>query len=291
VGRFVGLAVVVALAALLAASQAAADAAFEDPAADQLNTVDLVAPDITGVQVSNTRDGLITIRVTIGNYEALPPHSTIALLFDLDRNMATGDQGFENTVSHVVDPTGQEVLRFERWDEGEFRLFEIPATGVTSTFSAGVYTLTIPRGALGNTSSFSFGLYAAAFDPDPRSDPAVDSAPNTELWRYDLVGLPAPRLTTQQLAARPARPVAGRSFVVQATVRRSDTGETVSAGSASCTARVGQVKVRATGAFSGGQARCVVALPRNAKGKTLRGSITVRAAGAKLTRAFSYRVG
>ncbi|MBA2741222.1 MAG: hypothetical protein H0U46_04340 [Actinobacteria bacterium] len=51
------------------------------------------------------------------------------------------------------------------------------------------------------------------------------------------------------------------------------------------------MKVRATGAFSGGQARCVVALPRNAKGKTLRGSITVRAAGAKLTRAFSYRVG
>lgn len=286
--RLATLAVAVVL--VLGATRAAADAAFEDPVADQLNTVELVAPDITNVQVANTRAGLITIRVTIGNFEALPAHSTIVLLFDIDRNMATGDQGFEYAVSHIIDPAGQTTLRFERWDEAAFRLFEIPASRLTSTFAAGVYTLTIPRSELGNTIRFSFGMYAASFDPDER-DPAVDSAPNTELWGYDLIGLPAPRLTTQRLAVRPARPVAGRSFVVQASVRRSDTGATLSAGSVSCTARVGQLKLRATGGFAGGVARCVVSVPRTAKGKTLRGTLTVRAAGASLSRAFSYRVG
>ena len=288
--RFARLLAFVAFAALLTGSQAAAEAAFEDPEADQLNTIDLVAPDITDVQVSNSREGLITIQVTIGNYVALPPHSRIVLLFDLDHSIATGDQGFENAVSHIVDPAGQTGLRFERWDEAAFRLQEIPATTLTSTFAGGVYTLTIPRSQLGNTARFSFGLYAARFDPAER-DPAVDSAPNTELWTYDLVGLPAPRLTTQRLVLRPARPVAGRSFTVQAQVRRADTGTAVTAGSVVCAARVGQAKVRASGGFSGGLAHCVVSVPRTAKGKTLRGTITVRSDGARLSRAFSYRVG
>lgn len=288
--KLVGLAVVVGLTVLLTATQAAADAAFDDPVADQVNTVDLVAPDITNVQVSNARNGLITIRVTIGNFEALPPHSAIVLLIDLDRNMATGDLGFENAVSFRVDPAGQTVLTFERWDEAAFRLVEVPASGFTSTFSAGVYTLTMPRSVLANTVRFSFGLYAAAFDPAEMA-PAVDSAPNTELWSYDLVGLPGPRLTTQRLVVRPAQPVAGRTFVVQAAVRRSDSGESVTAGKVTCTARIAGAKARAIGGFSGGLARCVVTVPRTAKGKTLRGTLAVRAEGASLSRAFSYRIG
>jgi hypothetical protein len=289
-GRLAGLTVAVVLAVLLTATQAAADAAFEDPEADQRNTVELVAPDITDVQISNTRNGVITIRVAIGNYQALPPHSAIVLLFDLDRSINTGDQGFEYAVSHTVDPSGRTTLVLERWDEAAFRLQQIPADGLTSTFSGGIFTVSIPRSALGNTIGFEFGLYAAAFD-EARRDPAVDSAPNTELWNYDLAGLPAPQLTTQRFVVQPARPVAGRAFTVQTLVRRADTGSPVTAGTVACSARIAKAKVRAVGGFSGGLARCVVSVPRNAKGKTLQGTMTVRAIGSRLNRAFSYRIG
>jgi hypothetical protein len=133
-------------------------------------------------------------------------------------------------------------------------------------------------------------MYAAALNLAAPSKSAVDDAPNTELWSYELVGLPAPRLSTQRLLVRPAQPIAGRSFTVQALVRRSDSGETVTSGSVSCTARVGTTRLRTRGGFGGGRAQCVVSVPRNAKGKTLRGTLTVRAAGASLSRPFSYRI-
>ena len=153
-----------------------------------------------------------------------------------------------------------------------------------------MYTLHIPRGQLRNTLVFEFGMYAAALNLAAPTKSAVDDAPNTELWSYELVGLPAPRLSTQRLLVRPAQPIAGRSFTVQALVRRSDSGETVTSGSVSCTARVGTTRLRARGGFGGGRAQCVVSVPRSAKGKTLRGTLTVRAAGASLSRPFSYRI-
>jgi hypothetical protein len=286
------LATVAAIGALvlLAAPEAMADAAFDDPAADQQNTVDLVAPDITGVQVTNTRGGVMTFRITIGNYASLPPSSRIALLFDLDKSLATGDQGFERAVRHDIDAAGQTKLVLERFDEGTVRLVEIPATNLTSGYSSGVFTLTIPRGELENTISFEFGMYAALLDTDG-DDHAVDSAPNTELWTYDLSGLAAPRLSTTRLTRVPSQPVAGRAFTVATLVRRSDTGGSVTSGTVTCAVRIGQARARSTGGFSGGRARCVISVPRNAKGKILRGTMTVRAAGARLTRTFSYRVG
>ncbi len=277
------------LATLLMVTQAGAQTTFQDPEADQRNTEDLVAPDITSVQVSNTRDGVVTFRVTIGDHGTLPPASAIVLLFDTDREFGTGDQGFEYAVSHLVDESSQASIVLERWDASIFRLVAIPATAITSNFEAGVFTVSVPRGALGNTIGFDFGLYAARFDLDG-DDHAVDDAPNTDLWTYDLSGLPAPRLSTQRLVVTPGRPVAGRTFTVGALVRRSDTGGAVGAATVTCTARVGKARVRAIAAFSGGQARCVVSIPRNATGKALRGTLTVRAAGARLSRPFSYRV-
>jgi hypothetical protein len=278
-----------ALAAPSVLVAAAADEAFEDPANDQRNTEGLVAPDITGVNVSNTRDGLITFRVTMANTQTLPPGSAVVFLFDLDREIATGDQGFENAVSHVVDLAGQSRLVFERWEESIFRLVEIPASSLTSTVGGGVYTLTIPRRELANTRGFEFGLYAVLFDQDG-DDHAVDDAPNANLFDYDLTNLPAPRLLTSRLSVVPVRPVAGRSFVVGTQIRRSDTGMAVTTGTVSCNVRVGSTRLRARGSFGPRGARCTMTVPASAKGKRLSGSVTVRAAGAVVTRRFSFRV-
>ena len=288
--RVLRLAMLALLVALLTGTQAAAEVSFEDALGDQRNMEDLIAPDITSVEVSNATNGVITFRVRIANHTTLPPRSRLAVLFDLDRRQETGFTGFEYAFSHEIDDAGQARLKFERWDEPSFEFVLLPTTGLVSEFSGGVYTLQIPRERLQNTLLFEFGMYAAALNLAAPNKSAVDDAPNTELWSYELVGLPAPRLSTQRLLMRPARPIAGRSFTVQALVRRSDSGETVTSGSVSCTARVGTARLRARGGFGEGRAQCVVAVPRNAKGRTLRGTLTVRAAGATLSRPFSYRI-
>jgi len=279
-----------ALVTLLTGTQAGADVAFEDEVGDQRNAEDLVAPDITSVQVSNTPNGVIAFRVTIANHTTLPPRSRIALLFDLDRRQATGFIGFEYAFSHEIDDAGRPQLKFERWDDVNLDFDVLPLTGIVSEFSNGVYTFSIPRARLQNTILFDFGMYAAALNLAAPNKSAVDDAPNTELWSYELVGLPAPRLSSPRLFVKPALPVAGRPFTVQALVRRSDSGETVTSGSVSCTARVGTTRLRARGGFGEGRAQCVVSVPRTAKGKTLRGTLTVRAVGASLSRPFSYRI-
>ncbi len=281
------VAVVLSVAAIMVSPAAAVS--FSDPLADQLNTDELVAPDITSVDVTNTRDGLVTFRVATDNFQALPPRSAIVILFDLDKSLATGDQGFEHAASHVVDPAGQSRLVFERWEESLFQLVELPATNLSSSFSAGVLTLTVPRSQLGNTVGFEFGLYAAVFAEDA-SDPAVDSAPNDGLFAYDIVGLPPPKLRASMLTGMPGRPVAGKAFTVGTLVQRLDTGATVSSGAVTCRAGIGKLKVRAVGGFNRGRARCAVVVPRHAKGKTLRVTITIRAERATLTRTFSFRV-
>jgi hypothetical protein len=288
--RLLRLAFCAALVTLLTGTPAVADVAFEDAAGDQRNMDDLVAPDITSVQVSNTPNGIITFQVQIANHTTLPPRSRIAVLFDLDRRQATGFIGFEYAFSHEIDDSGEARIKLERWDDANLEFDVLPNTGLVSEFTNGVYTLRIPRERLANTILFEFGMYAAALNLATPTKSAVDDAPNAELWSYELVGLPAPRLSTQRLLVRPAQPVAGRLFTVQALVRRSDTGETVTSGSVSCAARVGTTRLRARGGFGGDRAQCVVSLPRSAKGKTLRGTLTVRAVGTSLSRPFSYRI-
>lgn len=289
--RLVTLVGILSALAVLTAPAATADMAFEDELGDQRNTENLVAPDITGVEVSNTPGGLITFRVRIANHQTLPAGTAVVLLFDLDHRSGTGDVGgFESAVTHRVDDSGAVRLVLEHFDEDLIQLVEVPATGLSSSFADGVFTLTIPRRVLGHTVSFTFGMYAVLFDPDGR-DHAVDDAPNSGRWTYELTNLPAPRLSTTRLVGKPGRPRAGRKFVVGTTIRRADTGQMVTAGNVTCTARIGKSKVRAVGLFAGGQARCAVTVPRGAKGGTLRGTITVRAAGAAVRRTFSYRVG
>ncbi len=290
VRRLVGLGVAGALVVLMTGMPAGAEASFGDETGDHGKTETLIAPDIGGVQVSNTSDGMITFRVAIANYAELPPRSRIVTLFDLDRNADTAELGFERAVSHLVDATGPTRIVFEQWDEPSFGYVQIPASTITSNFSGGVYTMSISRSELGNTAGFNFALFTILFGTNQR-DRVGDIAPNENRWSYDLVGLPAPTLSTARVVAMPARPVAGRTFTVAAVVRRSDTGGALTAAVVACTARIGKTRVRAVGRFSDGRARCIVSVPRSAKGKTLRGTITVRAAGARLNRAFSYRIG
>jgi hypothetical protein len=81
--------------------------------------------------------------------------------------------------------------------------------------------------------------------------------------------------------------------VVTSVVVRRDTGMAVHAdtGTVTCAARVGRTALRARGVYRARNARCLIDIPRSAKGKRLTGTITVRAHGAAAVRRFAYRVG
>lgn len=239
------------------------------------------APDITRVEVSNGPEGVVTFRVTIANYTDLPSNAFVAVFFDLDRNIDTGDLGDEAQVGW--SPTGG--LSFERWDGT--RMVAAPAGTILASFANGIFTLEIPRSELNGVASFDFLIGTSA-----RVDEflGTDVAPLLGAhWTYYLV-LGALTLRTGSVRAAPARPVAGKRFTVSTEVTRTDTRTLVRSGAVACTATVGKTKLRARGGFASGRARCVMTVPRNAGGKLLRGSLTVGVERVSVRKAYSFRV-
>ncbi len=88
------------------------------------------------------------------------------------------------------------------------------------------------------------------------------------------------------------RVTAGERLDVTARVIRSDTGEKARAGTIACKARIGSRTLPPTQAtFRLSIARCIWVIPGDAAGRTVRGSLTVRALGAGAQHAFSTRIG
>ena len=94
-------------AGLAVGGAALADAAFSDAAGDNNE-----APDITSVEVSETADGMLTVRATVANYQTLPPELFFNLWFDLDHNTRTGADGDEANILYQAGG----VLDFYRWN-------------------------------------------------------------------------------------------------------------------------------------------------------------------------------
>ena len=291
-------AALVGLALAASAAGAAADASYTDPAGDP---TDPTAPDITDVQVTSTPDGVVSFRVTIANYQTLPPLSGVAVGLDVDKRPETGDGGVDVMLAYVVDPWDAPVVGFARWDENEDELVDvdpIPAA-VSATFSGGVLTITAPRSELFYPISFRFAVVSLILDGLFDADPAFDLAPDGEsFWTYDLAPLPPPALSASPVAAT-KRPAAGKRLVVTTTVTRTDKSLMAPPVETACTARVGTAKMKTSSTFvpttepvslGEGKAVCVLNVPKNARGKTLRGTITARSAGASVTKQFSFRV-
>ena len=158
---------------------------------------------------------------------------------------------------------------------------------ILAGFSEGVFTVAVHRGALDGVASFDFLVGSSALVNELL---ATDVAPPLgEHWTYHLA-LGALSLRASNVSASPARPIAGKRFTVSTAVTRTDTRTVVGSGSVTCSARVGGATIRTRGGFSGGRARCVLTLPRNAAGKVLRGALTVRIEGASVRRAYTFRV-
>ena len=288
--RIVPTALFVVLIAVFT-SGAAANITFTDPAGDQLESA--TAPDITTVHVTNTPTA-ITIQVTVGNHQTLAPGTALAVLMDTDQDGDTGADGLEAGFLDGVEADGTHVTQFLRYSELADDLIEQPVANMSVSFATGIWTWTVARSELFGTSGFSFGILGAAFNADG-SLAGLDIAPDSDTpWDYDLVGVappPPPKLLVSTPGGKPAKPVAGKRFTVGSLVTKDDMVSFVAAARVTCTARIGNAPLRATGRYRRPNATCAMTVPRNAKGKMLRGTLKVQAQGATTTKPFRFRVG
>ena len=257
-----------------------ATTAFPDPAGDHDS-----APDVTSVRVSDAKSGWITFAITTPNYATLPSQSAIVLTVDADSNPETGDGGAELSITLV----GGEVV-LDRWN-GRRWARDTPPMQVRARNSRNVVAIDLHVRELDNVRRFGFSLLSVDLNTAVEGAVAVDFAPSDfSYWGYALANRPALILVATEPIATPRRPRAGRSFTVSLPVTRSDTGRSISSGNVDCRVRAAGVAVQAKGRVAEGSATCAFVVPRAAKGKVVRGTITVRVDGKVVARDFAFAV-
>jgi hypothetical protein len=247
---------------------------------------------------------MISFRFGIANRPQLGQDMVMLFYVDADNNAATGAPGPE-------DPPGSdyvfELLRGEiflyRWDGTGFtRRFGDPSSVTLSfAYANGALTVRISASELGNTRRLRFYVLLIGgiqYDPVtqepfcPSSPCPSDDAPGggAGLYPYQVI-IAKPSLVVRKLATTPRAPTAGKRFTMKVTAARSDTNAIIRNGRVTCVGRAGNVRLKAQVArVVSGAVTCTWLIPANAKGKTFRGTATVRFEGLNATRSFSARI-
>jgi hypothetical protein len=243
------------------------------------------APDITAVRVSDAPTGWITFDLTTPNYAVLPEASAVVVTIDADANERTGESGADIQLALAAGE-----MAMERWEGNGWVPDELP-TRARFRNAGNRVSIDVHRSELGNGPRFRFSLLTADVNTAIQGVVALDIAPDGfSYWSYALTNKAAVKLTARSLTAVPRAPQAGRRFTVVLAVTRSDTGRPITSGSVACSARVAGKPMPARGSVGGGAGRCSVAVPAATEGMALRGTITVRSGGARVSRAFAYVV-
>jgi hypothetical protein len=259
---------------------------FPDPDNDQD-----VAPDVTAIAVSDSTGGMVQIRLTTANYQALPPDKLIGIGIDLLGRPDSEDALFLGYLS------GTQTVEFDRETRGVSQPVD-PPFRVSASHADGVLTFSIHRTELDGAAGFGFGVVSADLVGPGESEgeefegeiEALDTAPDDlsgPLYRYRLVNPGPLHLRASPVVRTSGGPRAGKPFVAAVAVRRLDTYRLVRSGSVRCTASVAGARVAVVGRFRSGRAECLLHVPAGKAGATLRGTISVRV--AETTNRSSYR--
>ena len=301
--RFLAVLSVATVAALTLVLTAGGAQSYTDPGGD-------AGPgtDITSVTVNNDQAGVISIQVAsaspiVGNH-------AIAVFVDADKNPATGDDGIEAWMfGGPFVGAAFFACNSAGCDEAN------PGFGARAA-AANVTEFTFNRSGIGNSASFNFDVISISIDP-----PELNFWDEAGTYTYDLAfpqcsngkdddgdgkvdsqDLGCSSATDENEAddpvnvrlgaakAKPASPKAGSMATISASTTRVETGQPLESGNVACAASYPGKKLRGAGSVVGGRAVCKVKLPAGAKGKTVRGTMTVKYKTATATSAFSFRV-
>jgi hypothetical protein len=271
------------------AHTAAGSQSFTDSTGEDAN-----APDITTVAVSNDDAGLMTFKINISNRPALTTDMIILMFLDTDANSATGDPQTAGADYAIQLEPG--AVGLFQWNGSDFTQASSQAS-VTFSYDATGATIHASAADLGKTKSVRFAVLAVSgIVLDANGNPDFtnaheDSAPDPGhgLFTYPVLTKLTLSVTAFTTAPKPAK--AGKRYVASLAANESDTGGPVTAGTVTCAATIGTTRLAATAhSLAGGVATCAWKIPKTAKGKTLRGTVTLVVQGVKVTRPFSSKI-
>jgi hypothetical protein len=266
------------------------DSTGEDPA----------APDVTTVVVSNDDKGNLTFVFNTPNRPTLTADLLFLLFIDTDANSATGDPdslGADYAIELDGPLGGAAGIGMFRWNGTDFTSQGVPQSSLIFSYANGP-TIKVNVSELGATKRFNFGVFAVsgvALLPTGEPDFAnvhIDLAPDSGHGFYTYeVQITPPSLVVKSFSTRPLRPRSGNAYTAIMVYARSDGATPSDTGAVTCRATIGGRSVKASASTSvGTRATCTWAIPKTAKRKTIRGTITVQSGGLKTSRAFSARV-
>jgi hypothetical protein len=250
------------------------------------------APDIQSVVVSNDENGNYRFRINV-NKLTLPSSTFVLLALDSDQNIATGQSGFDYIIACDESSGGVALLR---WDGSQY--VAVAAASLSANDNGAGVTLQINKNDLGGVTTLQFAAESDDTSGGSLSSPGhFDSAPDTGVWAYQQTSASAVGLAVAAFAA-PKTVRAGKTLLVRMIAARTDTGDPVNdevGASVSCTASIGGKRLRLVGVgfiegTSPEQGACVWRVPKNARGKTIRGSITITFNGVTATHTFVSKV-
>jgi hypothetical protein len=279
----------------------AGSSSFTDPTGDAG-----VAPDITSVTVSNDDHGLITFRVTVPNRSSLGPDDAIAVpLGTDDPDLVNGWRSDGVNFVLVLEASGPSLLA---WDGVELVTLDPPPGSLTGSFGSGVGTVGVLQEDLAPgfpdmSVPIELTFYTLGIAFTGNDVLAQDDAPDGDgAWRYRLVE-PRRVVLTSFSAGKTVK--AGATLTVSMGAAHTDTGTAVTAGKISCTARLGSRALKGRARFftivltspatgrtvRSPKATCSFTVPKQkSRGKTIRGSMSLRESGVTLNGSFTTRV-
>jgi hypothetical protein len=254
---------------------------------------DASAPDITSVAVSNDDAGNITFTVNISNRPELTPDMFLLIFLDTDRNAGTGDPDGLGA-EYVIQLVPGAVDLFQ-WNGTDYVL--APAqTSLTFVYGSAGATIHVSAAELNKAKGFNFGTIAVSgVTVDAAGNPNFDNIhrdlapdPGHGFWSYQVLTKLVLTVTAFTTSPKPAK--AGRTFSVSLAATQNDTGGPVESGTVACAASLaGKRVVAVRHVVANGVASCVWRIPKTAKGRLIRGTITLTVQGTRVSRPFSAR--
>lgn len=264
---------------LVAVPLAAADANFSDASGDGGG-----GPDVVRVDVANDAQNRVAVSVELAGNQMLAPDSDVVITFDTDKNADTGSGGWDYYA--IVAGDGSHLLR--RWDGTQW--VDAPSTTAKTYVFAGLVLFGVDRAELGNTAAFDFAIDAAKVANDQVV--ARDLAPDGEgsYWSYATV-TKTYGIAGTPIVATPKVPGASAKLLLSFMTIRTDSLEPLVGSKSTCKVTVGAKRVTTRMATGLGFAQCeTVRLPKDAKGKLLKATLTTSAGGKTVRKTFSAKV-
>jgi hypothetical protein len=259
---------------------------LSDPAGDGAS-----APDITSVDVSNDDAGNLSFKIGLGNRSTLAGEDWVIVFLDVD-DVQDAEGNVHPEYGLGADSEGTTL--YDLRGESAQAIPSVLLTNFSATLAGGLLTVNMNQRDLGDATALNLWLQSGT-----NADESRDDAPDgTSVWEYSIV---SPALYVLSFSP-PKAAKAGGSVVATMDVR----GAHEATSKVTCAASIAGRAVRGkadwfkvflgstgnpgTSAVLKEQPRCTWAVPRNTKGKLLRGAVTVTTSGHRVTRSFSLRI-